>query len=69
MSLSFRPFLCILYSHFFLGVRSVGVANFNAHHLAELKKARPDNVPLGEWNGYIEWWWLKAIFVAAWTKL
>ncbi len=27
--------------------RSVGVANFNASHLTELMKARPDNVPVG----------------------
>ncbi len=24
------------------------MANFNASHLTELKKARPDNIPMGE---------------------
>lgn len=28
--------------------RSLGVANFNAHHLAELKTERPDNLPMGK---------------------
>ena len=28
--------------------RSIGVANFNVHHLKELKKARPDHIPAGE---------------------
>ena len=29
-------------------IRSIGVANFNVHHLEELKKARPDHIPAGE---------------------
>ena len=36
----------IMYGEFPL--RSVGVANFNVSHLTELKKARPDNIPVGE---------------------
>ena len=28
-------------------VRSIGVSNFSALHLEELKKARPDNIPAG----------------------
>lgn len=27
--------------------RSIGVSNFNVHHLEELKKVRPHNVPVG----------------------
>ena len=30
--------------------RSVGVSNFNANHMEELKKARPNNMPVGEFN-------------------
>ena len=29
-------------------VKSIGVSNFNEHHLQELKKARPDNIPVGK---------------------
>ena len=29
-------------------VRSIGVSNFSEVHLAELKKARPDNIPVGK---------------------
>lgn len=27
--------------------RSIGVANFNKHHLKQLKQARPGNLPMG----------------------
>ena len=33
----------------FVHCRSIGVANFNAHHLRELKTARPDDVPVGRY--------------------
>ena len=29
-------------------VRSIGVSNFSQQHLEELKKARPDNIPVGK---------------------
>jgi len=29
-------------------IRSIGVSNFNAHHLRELKKARPNYLPAGQ---------------------
>lgn len=28
--------------------RSIGVSNFNVHHLEELKKVRPHNIPASE---------------------
>ncbi len=36
-------------NHYFFCDRSIGVANFNIHHLKELQSERPDNLPVGKY--------------------
>ena len=36
---------------YFSWCRSIGVSNFNVHHLQQLKLARPNHIPAGKYIG------------------